>query len=145
MRESISRKRPWLAALLAAVATGLGHLYLRRWGRAAGWLAVLSGVTVFLVDPAAVDALVNGGPVDPAALAPILVVGGLSVVDAYLLAHVQNALARLTVSSGGRLTHCPSCGRELDPDIEFCQWCAAEDVEPMAVPTDRPNDREETP
>jgi len=40
MQRSTSQKRPWLAALLGALVTGFGHLYLRRWRRAVGWLAV---------------------------------------------------------------------------------------------------------
>lgn len=134
MSQAISRKRPWLAALLAAVVTGLGHVYLRRWRRGVGWLAVLFGVSAFFVDPAAIDALWSGAPVDPMAVAPILIVGALSVADAYLLAHAHNAVARLTVPSDGRLTHCPNCGGELDPDIEFCHWCTAPVVDPDAYP-----------
>lgn len=121
-----SQKRPWLAALLAALATGLGHLYLRRWRRAFGWLAVLFGATALFVDPATLEALANRNGVDTLSILPILVVGSLSVVDAYVLAHAQNAVARLTVTSDGQLTHCPNCGKELDSDLEFCQWCTAD-------------------
>lgn len=126
MDQVISRKRPWLAALLAAVATGLGHLYLRRWRRALAWLAVLFGVTALFVDPAALDALASRNAVDPLAIAPVLVVGCLSVVDAYLLAHAHNAVARPTTTSDGQPTHCPNCDRELDSDLEFCHWCTRE-------------------
>ncbi|WP_135535940.1 zinc ribbon domain-containing protein [Halostella pelagica] len=126
MSQSASEKRPWLAALLAALATGLGHIYLQRWRRALGWLAVLFGVTTLFVDPAALDALANGNAVDPLAVAPTLVVGGMSVLDAYFLAHAQNALDRLTPTEDGELTHCPHCGKELDSDIEFCHWCTTE-------------------
>lgn len=128
MQESTSRKRPWLAALLSVLATGLGHVYLRRWRRAAGWLLLAYGVSVLLVDPAAVEALVNGSFVDPVALAPVLVVGGASVVDAYVLARTQNAdaRARATAVAEGTLATCPHCGNELDPDLEFCHWCTTE-------------------
>lgn len=126
MSQSVSRKRPWFAALLGAVATGFGHLYLRRWGRGLAWVGVLFGVTVLFVDPAAVEALANWNAVDPLAIAPILIVGSLSVFDAYLLAHAHNAVARLTVTPDGQLTHCPNCGKELDSDLEFCHWCTTE-------------------
>ncbi|WP_459193244.1 DUF7575 domain-containing protein [Halosimplex sp. J119] len=126
MDRSISRKRPWLAAVLAALGTGFGHLYLRRWRRAIGWVAVLSGVAVLFVDPAALDALVNSGTVDPQALAPLLVAGAFSVADAYVLAHAHNIVAQATASADGQLIHCPNCGRELDPELDFCQWCTAE-------------------
>ena len=127
MSDSLSRKRPWLAALLAVLATGLGHLYLRRWRRAVGWIVALVGASVLFVDPGTVDALLAGDPVDPLAIAPIAVVGGFSVVDAYLLASAQNALARQRAAvADGKLTHCPSCGKELDDDLEFCHWCSTD-------------------
>lgn len=143
MSESISRKRPWLAALLGALATGFGHLYLRRWRRGLAWVGILFGVMVFFVDPAAVEALANWSAVDPLAIAPILLVGSLSVVDAYLLAHAHNTVARLTSASERHLTHCPNCGKELDTDLEFCHWCTTKigDRNP-ALPADQ-NRRDE--
>jgi len=126
MSQSISRKRPWLAALLGALATGFGHVYLRRWRRGLGWVLGLLATTVLFVDPAAVEALANWNVVDPWEIAPILLIGGLSVADAYLLAHAHNAVARLTVPQDGQLTHCPNCGKELDADLEFCHWCTTD-------------------
>jgi len=129
--RSVSGKRPWLAALLAAFVTGLGHLYLRRWRRGLGWLLVLFAVTVLFVDPATVDAFATGGSVDPLAVAPIYAVGALSVVDAYLVARAGNFVARITPTEDGEFTHCPNCGKELDGDLDFCQWCSTDlgDVE----------------
>jgi len=125
--DTLSQKRPWLAALLAVLATGLGHLYLRRWRRAVGWIAALVAVSVLFVDPGTVDALLAGNPVDPLTIAPIAVIGGFSVVDAYLLASVQNALARRRAATdNGELAHCPNCGKELDDDLEFCHWCSTD-------------------
>ncbi|WP_122089200.1 zinc ribbon domain-containing protein [Halalkalicoccus subterraneus] len=126
MSQSVSQKRPWLAALLGALATGVGHIYLRRWRRGFAWVGVLFAVTVLFVDSAVVETLANGTAVDPIAIAPILLVGGLSAADAYLLAHVHNAVARLAVTSDGQLTHCPHCGKELDTDLEFCHWCTTD-------------------
>lgn len=123
MGQSTSQKRPWFAALLAVLVTGLGHLYLRRWRRALGWLALLFSVTALFVDPAALEALANGNTADPVAIAPVLIVGGFSVIDAYLLAYAQNEVTRLADSAEGELTHCPNCGKELDADLDFCQWC----------------------
>lgn len=140
MSQSISRKRPWLAALLGALATGVGHLYLRRWRRGLAWVVVLFGVTVLLVDPAAVEALANRNAVDLLAIAPILLVTCFSVIDAYLLAHAHNVAARMTIASDGTLTHCPNCGKELDADLEFCYWCTTE-VE--GTDSSLPDDREE--
>lgn len=133
MNRSNSEKRPWLAALLAALVTGLGHLYLWRVRRAVGWLAVVLGVSAFFVDAAALDSLATWDAVDVRELAPLLVVGALSVLDAYLLAHAQNSDGRRSADSGEQGTtaeeqvaNCPNCGRDLDPDIEFCHWCTTE-------------------
>ncbi|OLZ41615.1 hypothetical protein A6E15_11750 [Natrinema saccharevitans] len=125
MPKSISQKRPWLAALLAALATGLGHLYLRRLRRALGWIVVSFGASVAFVDPAAVDALLagNGTPETLLAVAPMLLVVGLSTVDAYLLAYTQGTSTSTSTPSETVTTDCPHCGHELDPDLEFCHWC----------------------
>jgi hypothetical protein len=134
MARSISRKRPWLAALLGTLATGLGHLYLRRWLRAAGWLAALFGVTAIFVDPAAIEAYASGNAVSVLSIAPALLVTACSAVDAYLLARVQNLIAeaRATADRGHQSAvvddsrPCPNCGQSLDPDLEFCHWCTTE-------------------
>ena len=126
MSQSISRKRPWLAALLAVVATGLGHLYLRRWQRALGWLTALFVVAVLFVDPTVLEALANGTPGDLLSRLPLLIVGSLSIIDAYLLAHAQNRVVQSTASPSAERAHCPNCGKELDSDLEFCHWCTTE-------------------
>ncbi|AGB32729.1 hypothetical protein C488_08777 [Natrinema pellirubrum DSM 15624] len=125
MPKSISQKRPWLAALLAALATGLGHLYLRRLRRALGWIVVSFGVSAAFVDPAAIDALLagNGTTETLLAVAPMLLVVGLSTVDAYLLAYTQQTRTTPSPPSETEPTDCPHCGNELDPDLEFCHWC----------------------
>ena len=112
--------------------TGFGHLYLRRWRRAVGWLAVLFAVSYVFVEPAAIEALAAGGPVDPLSIAPTLLVGGASVVDAYVLARAQNALTRTSGAAesaknpGEPIDSCPNCGREVDPALDFCHWCSAD-------------------
>jgi len=150
MSQSTSRKRPWLAALLAALVTGLGHLYLRRWRRAVGWLVVLFGVTALLVDPATLDALASGEAVNPAEIAPVLITGSLSILDAYVLARAHNSTREATTrasvapdgttpegavaegvtsdgaSGDGERPNCPYCKRELDPELDFCHWCNSE-------------------
>ncbi|ELY63264.1 zinc ribbon domain-containing protein [Natrinema versiforme] len=128
MGQALSQKRPWLAALLAALVTGLGHLYLRRWRRAIGWLATSFVTTALFVDPAAFDAFVAGswGRETLIAIAPMFVVIGFSIVDAYLLARVQTD-DTVTDSSDGTdadSVTCPHCGNDLDPDLEFCHWCS---------------------
>ncbi|WP_339106066.1 zinc ribbon domain-containing protein [Haloterrigena salinisoli] len=135
MGRSISQKRPWIAALLAVFLTGFGHLYLRRWRRALGWLAASFVVSALLVDSAAVEELMagSGSPETMLAVSPMLCVVGLSAIDAYLLARAQNATDRSPTgdtstavsaeSTDGDTIACPHCGSDLDPELEFCHWC----------------------
>jgi len=46
--------------LLAALGTGFGHLYLRRWTRAVGWVVLAVGTTVLFVPETAVEAFATG-------------------------------------------------------------------------------------
>lgn len=142
--------RPWLAVLLGLLATGLGHLYLRRWARAAGWFLAAVASALLFVPPEAAEALATGGRPSLGALAPALAVSGLSIVDAYLIARRARAAdapgdspipqGRLAGSGpdpvdgdagpgpadGSGTVECPHCGRETERDLEFCQWCAEE-------------------
>jgi hypothetical protein len=131
----LSQKRPWLAAGLSVLIPGLGHLYLRLWGRALLWLG-LSVLASFLVFPggalpssASVDAILSAS--EALSLRGTVLVFGVSmlcVVDAYMMAQrINNAITRRQrISSGESLKRCPKCGKELDPDIEFCHWCTTE-------------------
>lgn len=140
MSQSLSGKRPWLAALLNVLAIGLGHAYLRRWWRAFGWITALFGAATLFVDPTALEAFIRGQSIDLLSIAPVLVVGSLSVVDAYLVAHAQNLVTRFTPNQNGELTHCPHCGKELDLDLDFCQWCSADLTHTeTASPAERPD------
>ncbi|WP_144906527.1 zinc ribbon domain-containing protein [Halobellus captivus] len=167
-------KRPWLAALLGTFATGLGHVYLRRWQRGLGWFVAAVAVSYFLVPPEAAEALLAGEPGDPRALAPVFAVSIASIADAYVLARrTQQRARQSTVSqrpgstgsdgmgatrsgsviddgsdvdtdrrdvtderratgstsigkagiSAGSAEDCPNCGKELDPELDFCPWC----------------------
>ncbi|QIB73197.1 zinc ribbon domain-containing protein [Halogeometricum borinquense] len=123
--ELKSRKRPWLAAVLGALATGAGHLYLRRWKRAFGWVATAMATGILFVEPAEAEAfLYHQGPIAP--MFPVLAVVLASAFDAYLVARAQNETAKRTVNPDGTITHCPYCGKELDGDLDFCQWCTTE-------------------
>ncbi|RLM59827.1 zinc ribbon domain-containing protein [Halobellus sp. Atlit-31R] len=153
--SSQREKRPWLAALLGTLATGLGHLYLRRWRRGLGWFAATVLTSVLFVPPEAAQTLLDGGGGDPMSLAPVLAVGIASVADAYVLArrrqHRSASVDRAARSTdaddhahgdgeasaadsaasvdatGASDTEetCPQCGKELDPDLDFCPWCTA--------------------
>lgn len=145
-----SRKRPWLAALLGTLVTGLGHFYLRRWKRGLGWLLAAVAVSAVFVPPEAARALLEGSGGDFGTLAPLLAVGVASVADAYVLARLRQQETHDGVESGassspalgetdavtggdGVETHaaaeadaeCPECGKGLDPDLDFCPWCTA--------------------
>lgn len=148
-----SLRRPWLAALLALFVTGLGHAYLRRWARALGWyLAVAAAVFLFVPDGAATAAF-SGTPPAVRDVAPAAAVVGASVIDAYVVARRNNreyerergaarAAGARPASAGvdgdsdeasadavdatdaDGTVRCPECGRETDPTVDFCQWCA---------------------
>jgi hypothetical protein len=131
-------KRPWLAALLASLVAGLGHLYLRRWKRAIGWIILVVATTAIFL-PSDIQTALNSGTIGIASLVPVFVVEVANVIDAYLLANVQNAMAQLPTSlddisdpprsdktAPKLLTHCPHCGKELDSDLDFCQWCGTD-------------------
>lgn len=107
-------KRAWLAAVLAATVTGLGHVYLWRLRRALGWLTVAVAVG-FLTLPQGLDPGAAGTEV-----LPLLGVSAVSTVDAYRLARATGS----TDAAGDTTPDCPDCGRELDPDVEFCPWCS---------------------
>lgn len=130
MERTSSQKRPWLAALLGALVIGFGHFYIRRWRRALGWLVTTVGVSVLFVDQSTLDALWTLGGVDPLSVAPLFVVGALSVIDAYVLARNHNLVAQQTPDPDGTRTHCPHCGNELDGDLEFCHWCTTRIEDP---------------
>lgn len=124
MEQTRSKKRPWLAAVLAAVAPAFGHLYLRRWLRALGWLG-LTALSTLLVPDAALNALLAGEQFAWLDVAPLLAVSAISVFDAYRLAVVNNYLLRMRSATGdGATAVCPDCGRPVDDDLDFCQWCA---------------------
>lgn len=138
MGENRSPKRPWLAVLLALAVTGLGHAYLRRWGRAFGWLALVYASLALFVPPEAIDAAAEGitatsgslqSSVDPLVFLPPLLVALGSVADAYVLARAERDAA-VAASGAEDVVTCPNCGREVEGDIEFCHWCTTRFADP---------------
>ncbi|RJT00366.1 zinc ribbon domain-containing protein [Halococcus sp. IIIV-5B] len=133
--ETRSKKRPWLAAVLGAAVPALGHLYLRRWLRALGWIGLTLLSTVFVPD-ATLDALLSGGSFAWLDALPLLVVSAFSVFDAYRIAVVDNYLLQLRAGTAdGQIAVCPECGRDVDDDLAFCRWCAEPLDEPGSGPT----------
>jgi hypothetical protein len=125
-----SGKRPWLAAVLALLYPGLGHIYLREWLRALAWFGLMFATVALALPPPAVpdsggfslDAVMRASEALPTeASIAIFVLFVLNTVDAYRLARREPQVAETTDTDGER--RCPNCGRETDADLEFCQWC----------------------
>lgn len=143
------RARPFVAALLGMLVTGLGHVYLRRWLRAVGWFALAFAVSVAFVPETAATDVLAGEPVDPLSLLPGAIVGVGSAIDAFVLARrevsAESSEATVTSESAdgaqaeqtedGKVD-CPACGKPVDPDLGFCHWCTTEFA---AGGTDDPN------
>jgi len=126
-----TRRRALIATLVAVLGAsvgvaGVGHLYLRKWRRAAAWFAFVLGATIVLVsvfvDPATLSLShpATVANVDPNALptivtAPVFALLLLNALDAYRLA----ARGPRTADA----PQCPACGGELDPELDFCPWC----------------------
>ncbi|GAA0555454.1 zinc ribbon domain-containing protein [Halorubrum ejinorense] len=137
-------RRPWLAALLALVVSGLGHAYLRRWARAFGWYVAVTAAVFLFVPESAIDGVLAGDPPPVRDVAPAAAVVAASVIDAYVVAHRNNreyererdasrTSAGATAADGttddadapsAETVRCPECGRESDATVDFCQWCA---------------------
>lgn len=131
MGNITSGRRPIVAALLAVAVTGLGHVYLRRWARALGWITVGYAAVVLFVPDTALTALTGGGGVDPVALAPVALVGLLSAVDAYRIALFTEQPSAGSAGSAGSTdtdgrVDCPACGKPVDPELGFCHWCTTD-------------------
>lgn len=114
MDRNVAPKRPWLAAGLTVLAIGLGHAYLRRWARAFGWFGMLV-LSTLLFGPE------SAGQASFWSVAPIVLIGILSVIDAYMVAYHRNLQSQVTAAE-----RCPSCYRELDVELSFCGWCGTE-------------------
>ncbi|WP_276271182.1 DUF6677 family protein [Haloarcula litorea] len=125
------RKRPWLAAALAFVYPGLGHVYLREWFRAVLWFGLVISTTTLLVGDEVTEPLDSGVTLDAlravyqnlptVATVALLALTVLSMVDAYWMATRENRMADIVEGD-----KCPNCGKELDEDLAFCHWCTTD-------------------
>ena len=95
MRDQL---RPVLAAVLALTFPGLGHLVLRRWGRALLWHVTVVGGGVTLLALSDVDPSGSAASPFEAAAAlpdeialPIVLLSVLSAVDAYFVSRADAA------------------------------------------------------
>jgi hypothetical protein len=132
MAQVSLRDNPLLAALLGTVVTGLGHLYLRRWLRAIGWLGGSLVVSVLFVPESTISAMRSGTLTDLGSILPIVLVSAASALDAYLIAkrklQTDGDRATDTVETSGadEPPACPACGKPFDPELGFCHWCTTE-------------------
>jgi hypothetical protein len=122
---SATGRRPLVAVLFGALGAtvgiaGAGHAYLRQWRRAIGWFLAGIGaffvlVSLFVGDPA--NVAVSTLPLTVSV--PFALFLMLSTVDAYRLARDEER-----VVEGDTGPSCPNCGRPVDDDLDFCQWCS---------------------
>lgn len=132
------RLRPYLAGVLGVVATGLGHLYLRRWLRGVGWLVLAFGITMAFVPQETLQAMSAGEAMSARAdFYPTMAVQLAAAFDAFLLAYREN-LGSVGVTAdvdvpvvgdedvSGDTVTCPNCGKDVDDDLGFCHWCTTE-------------------
>ena len=123
------RRRPVVAAVLALAVTGLGHAYLRRWSRAIAWLLAIATAAVVLMGTFVDSNVTNVWELPLTVLGPLAGLSVLSAIDAYRLATragTPDASERggaEGVPAEGESVQCPNCGREVDPELDFCHWC----------------------
>lgn len=146
------RRRLLLTALFGVVGAafgiaGTGHAYLRRWRRSALWFLLTIGagaalMSVYVSNPEAIDPF-DVSTVPTEVYGPMFVIIGFSVIDALLVAFLDQREAQLTPGVGAEAdgdaadgVSCPHCGRSTDPELDFCTWC----TEPLQPPEDRDTD-----
>lgn len=151
--SALTKLRPWLAAILGLIFTGFGHIYLRRWRRAAMWVLLVLAVAALFVPSGTLEALDAAETMSPSEftsvlteLLPLLAVSFASVLDAFVIgfrqaAEAQAQAARSAVDDAddsaaavsdpdSDAVTCPECGREVDADLDFCHWCTTRLDEP---------------
>jgi hypothetical protein len=135
---STLRRQLLLTAAFALVGAffgiaGTGHAYLRRWRRSALWFLVTIGagvalMSVYVTNPESIDPF-DVSTVPTEVYGPMLVIVGFSVVDAMLVAFLDQREASMAPGVGSDLAEadegvsCPHCGRSTDPELDFCTWC----------------------
>jgi hypothetical protein len=126
------RNNPLLAALLATVATGLGHLYLRRWLRAVGWLGVTVIASALFVPESAFSAIDSVTLSESLSILPIVFISAASALDAFLIAKMETRAEgsktddAVEPTSTDATPACPVCRKPIDPELQFCHWCTTE-------------------
>jgi hypothetical protein len=151
------RERRVAVAVVVSVAgaligiAGAGHAYLREWGRAFVWFSLVLGAGLVLVGAFADPETATIATLPLRVTVPLALLLTLNTVDAYYVARRGRGSAGVSVrgtptrrSPGGNAEPtptCPSCGRDLDPELSFCPWCAGSRNDERAETRDR--EREE--
>ncbi|MFC7235722.1 DUF7575 domain-containing protein [Halosegnis marinus] len=124
-------RRAWLAAGFSFLQPGLGHLYLRAYRRAVTWFLVWAAVTAALVDLPTPEPTLSG--LVAAATQLFAALGGLDLIPSLVISAVTAfamvdafRLAEARMRTDDDTPRCPSCGKELDGDLDFCPWCTAD-------------------
>jgi hypothetical protein len=133
---SRSWARTAVAVLGAFLFPGLGHLFLREWVRGLLWAAGMTTAAAVLLEPppesmgALEGALTVVREAPPEVSAALFALVVLNAVDAALLSR-RDAPGGADGPTDGAGS-CPSCGKDLDEDLDFCPWCT--------TPLDRESD-----
>ena len=136
---SNSRRQLVLTAVFALAGAffgiaGTGHAYLQRWKRSILWFVLTLGsgvalMSVYVTDIDAVDPF-DLTTIPSEVYIPIVIIIGFSVIDALLVAYLDQQERELTPGveadseeGADQGVSCPHCGRSTDPELEFCTWC----------------------
>jgi hypothetical protein len=107
---------------------GAGHVYLREWGRAFAWFSLVLGAGLVLIASFADPETATLSTLPLRVTGPVLLLLTLNTVDAYYVARRSGAggirRGRMSRADSEPTASCPSCGREFDPELSFCPWCA---------------------
>ena len=111
----------------AVGVAGAGHAYLREWGRAFAWFSFVLGTGLVLVAAFADPETATLSTLPLRVTGPIVALLAMNTVDTYAVARRERGPA--TADADEPTVPCPSCGRELDPELSFCPWCAGSRTE----------------
>ena len=133
MVEISFRNNPLIAAILGIAVIGLGHLYLKRGLRALTWITIAVVVSALFIPESTIEAIGSGTLANPLTMLPTVLIGALSVIDAYLIAKLKRTGSTEPQTTDDAIVDetdasvtCPACGKDVDPDLEFCHWCTTE-------------------
>ena len=135
---STPRRQLLLTAAFALIGAffgiaGTGHAYLQRWKRSILWFLLTLGsgvalISVYVADPETIDPF-DLSTVPSEVYIPLVIIIGFSVIDALLVAFLDQQEREITPGVGetdGEAddgVSCPHCGRSTDPELDFCTWC----------------------